>query len=56
MSSERTVRRSFRLEPQIELAQNYGLSQRQLNTARHLIGEHEDDIPRSLASAFRKLK
>jgi hypothetical protein len=34
----------FWLEPQIELAQHYGLSQRQLNTARRLIGEHEDEI------------
>jgi hypothetical protein len=34
----------FWLEPQIELAQNYRLSQRQLNSALRLIGEHEDEI------------
>ncbi len=34
----------FWLEPQSELAQNYGLSQRQLNTALRLIREHADEI------------
>ena len=34
----------FWLEPQIELAQNYGLSDRQLTTAFRLIREHEDEI------------
>ena len=34
----------FWLEPQIELAQNYGLNTRQLNTALRLIREHEDEI------------
>ncbi|MGH8056108.1 MAG: DUF4160 domain-containing protein [Candidatus Entotheonellia bacterium] len=34
----------FWLEPTIDLAQNYGLSDRQLNTALRLIREHEDEI------------
>lgn len=34
----------FWLEPQIELAQNYGLSQKELSEALRLIKEHEHDI------------
>ncbi len=34
----------FWLEPQIELAQNYGLSQKELSEALRLIKEHERDI------------
>ena len=34
----------FWLEPDIELAENYGLSQRALASARRLIQEHEDEI------------
>jgi Domain of unknown function (DUF4160) len=34
----------FWLEPQIDLAQNYGLSQKELNEALCLIKEHENDI------------
>ena len=34
----------FWLEPRIEVAQNYGLSDRQLNKALQLIREHEDEI------------
>jgi hypothetical protein len=34
----------FWLEPQIELAQNYGLKSRQLNTALRLVREHEAEI------------
>jgi hypothetical protein len=34
----------FLLEPQIELAQNYGLSQKELSEALRLIKEHEHDI------------
>jgi len=34
----------FWLEPQIELAANYGLSQRRLAAARRLVMEHEDEI------------
>ena len=32
------------LEPQIELAQNYGLNARQIRAAQDLIRKHEDDI------------
>ena len=32
----------FWLEPAVELAQNYGLTNRQLHTALRLIREHED--------------
>ena len=31
-------------EPEIEKAQNYGLSQQSLKKALHLIKEHEDEI------------
>jgi hypothetical protein len=34
----------FWMEPTVELAQNYGLTTRQLNTACRLILEHEDEI------------
>lgn len=34
----------FWLEPQIELAQNYGLSQKELSEALHMLKEHEHDI------------
>ena len=34
----------FWLEPHIELAQNYGLTDRQLSKALRLIQEHEDEI------------
>ncbi len=34
----------FWLEPQIELAQNYGLSKRQINAAQKLVKEHEHEI------------
>ena len=34
----------FCIEPKVELAQNYGLTMRQLNTARRLIMEHEDEV------------
>ncbi len=34
----------FWLEPQIELAQNYGLSDTDLNLVRKLIKEHADEI------------
>ncbi len=34
----------FRIEPDIELAQNYGLSKRDLHTVKALIKEHEDGI------------
>ncbi len=34
----------FWLEPRIELAQNYGLNDRQIRAAEALIRKHEDDI------------
>ena len=34
----------FWLEPEIDLAQNYGLSQRSLKKALQLIKEHKDEI------------
>ena len=34
----------FWIEPEIELAQNYGLSARGVATALRLIREHEDEI------------
>ena len=34
----------FWLEPITESAQNYGLSQRELNEALRLVREHEDEI------------
>ena len=34
----------FWLEPQIEPAQNYGLSDRQIRAAEALVRKHEDDI------------
>jgi len=34
----------FWIEPKIELAQNYGLMTRQLNTVLRFIMEHEDEI------------
>ena len=34
----------FWLEPQIELAMNYGLPQKQITEALHLVQEHEDEI------------
>lgn len=32
------------LEPQLELAQNYGLTPTRINTALRIIGEHQDEI------------
>jgi len=40
----------FWLEPLIELAQNYGLNDRQIRAAEALIRKHENDI----RSAWRK--
>jgi len=34
----------FWLEPQVELAANYGLSQKRLANALQLVQEHEDEI------------
>jgi hypothetical protein len=43
----------FWIEPKIELAQNYGLTMRQLNTARRLIMEHENEIRTAWKVHFR---
>ena len=40
----------FWLEPQIELAQNYGLNDRQIRAAEALVRKHEHDI----RAAWRK--
>ena len=34
----------FWLEPQLELAQNYGLTPTRINTALRIIREHQDEI------------
>ena len=43
----------FWLEPKIELAQNYGLSSRQVSTALRLIQEREDEIRAAWKVHFR---
>ncbi len=43
----------FWIEPKIELVQNYGLTMRQLNTARRLIMEHKDEIRAAWKVHFR---
>ena len=43
----------FWIEPRMELAQNYGLTRRQLHTARRLIQEHEDEIRTAWKAHFR---
>ena len=42
------------LDPDIELAQNYGLSRRSLATALRLIREHEDEIRAAWKTHFRR--
>ncbi|MGH7205903.1 MAG: DUF4160 domain-containing protein [Nitrospiraceae bacterium] len=42
----------FWLEPSIELAQNYGLSDRQVASALRLIREHEDEIRQAWQAHF----
>ena len=42
----------FWLEPQTELAQNYGLSARHVSAALRLIEEHESDIRRAWQTHF----
>jgi hypothetical protein len=43
----------FWLEPKVELAQNYGLSSRQVKTALRLIQEREDEIRAAWKVYFR---
>ena len=42
----------FWMEPTIEVAQNYGLTARQLNAALKSIQEHEDEIREAWAAHF----
>ena len=42
----------FWIEPEIELAENYGLSSRELTRAIRLIREHKDDIRKAWESHF----
>jgi len=42
----------FWLEPRIELAQNYGLSMRQVNAALCLVQEHENEIRKAWKTHF----
>ena len=42
----------FWMDPRIELAQNYGLSMRQVNAAFKMIQEHEDEIRKAWKSHF----
>jgi hypothetical protein len=41
------------LEPAVELAQNYGLNERQLRSVKALIEAHADDIRNAWAKHFR---
>ena len=43
----------FWLEPQIELAQNYGLKARDVKAAMRLIEEHENEIREAWNTYFR---
>jgi uncharacterized protein DUF4160 len=42
----------FWLEPRLELAANYGLSQRRLTRAERLVREHEDEIRNAWKTHF----
>lgn len=42
----------FWLEPRIEWAQNYGLSQSQMTSALRLIRKHEDEIRKAWKAHF----
>jgi hypothetical protein len=42
----------FWLEPQIELAQNFGLKPRQISAALRLVREHEDEIREAWEANF----
>jgi len=42
----------FWIEPQIELAQNYGFADNELNFVRRLIEEHENEIRTSWQRHF----
>lgn len=40
------------MEPRIELAQNYGLNARQVNTVLRLVEEHADEIRKAWKTHF----
>ena len=42
----------FWMEPKIELAKNYGLSNRSLASVQRLIEEHEDEIRKAWKTHF----
>ena len=42
----------FWLEPEIELAQNFGLKPRQISTLHRLVKDHEDEIRRAWNAHF----
>ena len=42
----------FWLEPKIELARNYGLSERKVREALRLVEEHEDEIRKAWTEHF----
>ncbi len=42
----------FWLEPNVELAQDYGLGPRQIKRAHRLIKEHEDEIRKAWQAHF----
>jgi hypothetical protein len=42
----------FWLEPEIELAANYGLNSREITRARRLVEEHEDEIRQAWQAHF----
>ena len=44
----------FWLEPEVELAQNYGLSKASVRTALRVIREREDEIRKSWKTHFRR--
>lgn len=44
----------FWLEPEIELAQNYGMSRRSIASALRLIREHEGEIRSAWKAHFRR--
>ena len=48
------LRGKFWLDPEVELAQNHGLSRRSLATALRLIREHEDEIRAAWKKHFRR--
>jgi hypothetical protein len=49
-SKGRTGEAKFWVEPNIELAQNYGLTARQMNSALRAIREHENEIREAWAA------